>query len=382
MVSAEVFHTSQETEPHRSFLPEFASYIPGSTIDNDEMASWEILSDRKEKDGTITYRTLTAEGIEKVTGIKRRHITTYETVASMATAAVATLDNPHEANILIVASSYPTGENLAKKVKKDLHLETSHELEVGAACSGFAYALTYLKENETKAKGKNIIVAATEDYAKSLVDFHPKKDKRKGKIKNTIAKDRSLAQSLFSAGAGAIQFTYGENLTVLDYTNKEWNKKQSSCLRMPIDRSKIRQPYLEVEVPPTKTGKFRQRGKKVLEAVSQSIPNLIDETITQAGLTPEDIALVIPHQGSGHIVSAIEKRLTRKNEAYEGKVMHAYENGNFSSVSIILALMQALEEGRVKMGDTIVLAGFGAGLFASVVVVKLGPAEASLKDAA
>ena len=88
-------------------------------------------------------------------------------------------------------------------------------------------------------------------------------------------------------------------------------------------------------------------------------------SIKGAKLEPRQIKMVIPHQASRHMIDALAKRLPALD------FYRDLEDGNWSSASIPKAMARALDEGAIGTGDKLVLAGFGAGLFASVAVVQL-----------
>ena len=92
-------------------------------------------------------------------------------------------------------------------------------------------------------------------------------------------------------------------------------------------------------------------------------------SIKNAGLTPEDIALVIPHQANIRIIESAMKRL---HIPMEKSVSVLHKTGNTSSASIPLALVDAVEDGRIQEGDNLLLVGFGAGMTSASAIVKWG----------
>jgi 3-oxoacyl-[acyl-carrier-protein] synthase-3 len=81
--------------------------------------------------------------------------------------------------------------------------------------------------------------------------------------------------------------------------------------------------------------------------------------VDKAGLTLDDVALVVPHQANSRIIQAATRRLKLPDEKV---YVNVDRYGNTSSASIPIALCEAVEEGRVQPGDHLVLVGFGAGL--------------------
>lgn len=327
----------------------FGISLPKRIRTNAEIESWEVR--------TPGGNVLTASSIANRTGVLQRYVAEDETPLSMGlVAAKSALKKRGCIDTVLVSSSYPQGVNLADETRKALNLSADTEIEIGAACSGFVYGLTYLKKNEQRFKDKKILFVSTEKYSPTLADLRT----------DGTEVDPSLAQTIFSDGAVAMVFTYGKDVEVLSYVNYQFPEDVSQCLRMPIDSALIRYPYLEQPVPQSISGKFEQDGAKVYTAVRDSIPALVKKAVEDAGLSSSDIDLVIPHQGSKRVVEGLSKQLPDYAFSYD------MADGNFSSASIPKALMLAIDRGDVKRGGTVVLAGFGAGLFASVAVVRLG----------
>lgn len=327
----------------------FGLYLPAGVLTNGEIGSWNLR--------TKNRNLLTADSIEEKTGVKRRFVANEaETPAFMGMmAAEEALGGNYDVDAVIVSSSYPTGANLADQLRLEMKLKgVENVLEVGAACSGFSYGLSYLKANEYRFNEARILFVATEKYSPTLVDL------RNG----GILEDPSMAQTLFSDGAVAMVFRYGRDMKIKAYHNHRFPKEVSQYIRMPIDPTLIRHPYLEQSVPPSQNDKFFQNGPRVYAAVKSAVPELIRQTVKDANLTAKDIALVVPHQGSKPIVGALQEELP------EYTVYADYEDGNFSSASIPKALMQARNQGKIKKGDKFVAAGFGAGLLFSGVEVE------------
>lgn len=350
MVATETYHPTPQELESAPFSLDMAIYYPGRILSNEEIETWNAK--------TPGGNPITAESIFKKTGIERRYIAqSHETAQYMAEKAISALDNYHDAQALFLSSSYPTGKNMAEEVIKNLNLSHVKEYaQVGAACSGFVYTLNHIKAHEQDFMGKTVIMATADVYHPTLED-----------LRNPQRKDESLAQTIFSDGATAMIGRYGEDFTVLSARTIQLLPEYSQSLKMPIDTALQKPPYIGMTVPYTESGFLEQNGKEVYKTVIEHVPYLIAQTVDDANLSPNDITLVIPHQGSKHVVDGIEKRLSD----YAGKVKHDYKEGNFSSGSIPKALMDAFARGEIGSGDTFVAAGFGAGMGISIAVVKL-----------
>lgn len=327
----------------------FGHYLPAHILTNATIASWNIQTGSGNK--------LTAEDIEKRTGITHRFVATTETPEDMAyNASVFALDRDPSftrPDVVFASTSYPTGNNVASEVSRRLNIHPEMTLDIHAACSGFTRGLSYIKEHEEEFLGKRILFSTTEKYSPTLANLQ----------ENGIAYDPSLAQTIFSDGAYTIGFTYGKDLVVHASLDYRFPDNESQCLLMPIDMSLAVPPFITEHVPPSDNGYFYQEGRKVYGAIRNGIPPLIRQVVEESNLQVDDIKYVIPHQGSRHIVETLQDRLP------EFKVYSDYQQGNFSSASIPKALYKAFQKGDIQKGDSVVLAGFGAGLFTSLSVV-------------
>jgi len=344
-----LLENSRERQPLESPRLGMGFYLPTDYITNQHIENWDIRTGSGNK--------LEAADIEKRTGILRRFVEYHRTTEDMAERAaffaISGLKEP--VKVVMVSSSYPTGNNIAQTVADRLHLQPHTTLDIHAACSGFPRGLSFIKENEENFIGERILFIASEKYSPTLADLR----------ENGLENDPSMAQTIFSDGAYGIAFTYGRDLKILSALDYRFPEDVSKHLRMPVDRSKARKPFIEETIPPSESGFFEQNGREVYKAVRNGVPPLIYRAIDKAELTPDQIQLVIPHQGSKHVVEALQHQLPDLD------VLADYENGNFSSASIIKGLYKAIQEKKVVKGDNVVFAGFGAGLFASTVVVHL-----------
>lgn len=108
-------------------------------------------------------------------------------------------------------------------------------------------------------------------------------------------------------------------------------------------------------------------GQEVFKFAVRAMVESSEQVVSQAGLSMQDISLVIPHQANFRIIEAAAKRL---NIPLERFVCNVDRYGNTSSASIPLALDEAVGAGRVKSGDHILLSSFGAGLAWGTMVMR------------
>jgi 3-oxoacyl-[acyl-carrier-protein] synthase-3 len=100
-------------------------------------------------------------------------------------------------------------------------------------------------------------------------------------------------------------------------------------------------------------------GRRVFKFATRVLADSVAKVVSASGLTADDIALIIPHQANDRIIEMARRRLRVPPEKM---MVNIDRYGNTSAASIPLALVDAIEEGRVKPGDHLVFVGFGAGL--------------------
>lgn len=330
----------------------FGAYSPERVLTNQEIESWVII--------TENGKPLTADAILHKTGIEQRFVANNEeTPLFMAIKASERALERNKDNIdaVIVSTSFPTGENISKKLQERFGFSGFH-IDVHAACSGVGISLAYLKKYEGKFTGKKILFVTTEKYSPYLQDLR----EEEGSIK-----DPSLAQTLFSDGSTACTFKYGEDLKVLSTKKLVFPIGTENYIKMPINRNLLVAPYLEIPIPYPASGKFEQDGSKVYKLMRNNIPNLIRESISKAGLTPQHIKMLFLHQGSGHIVIGINDQLPE----FQGRILMDYQDGNNSSGSTPKSVMKAIREGGLNKHDIVNITVFGAGLTAISTTLQL-----------
>ena len=104
---------------------------------------------------------------------------------------------------------------------------------------------------------------------------------------------------------------------------------------------------------------LRMDGRRVFRFATRVLADSVAKVVSASGLTADDIALIIPHQANDRIIEMARRRLRVPPEKM---MVNIDRYGNTSAASIPLALVDAIEEGRVKPGDHLVFVGFGAGL--------------------
>lgn len=291
------------------------SYVPEHFLDNNDLAQMVETSD---------------EWIRERTGVIRRHIVRDETTVSMAAeASRRALDNsgvkPEELDLIIVSTF--TSEILlpctACEVQKELGALHATCFDLNAACTGFLFAYNTAQAYLAQGMYRNALIIGAESLS-HYVDW----------------KDRSTC-ILFGDGAGAavLKAEEGSGFPMVSHSDGEKGKALTCYSRG--------DSYIQMD------------GQAVFRFAVKKVPEAVEELLEKAGLTMEDIDYLVLHQANRRIVEAVAKRLKTDISRFP---MNLQEYGNTSSASIPILLDEMNREGKLKRGQKIIFAGFGAGL--------------------
>ena len=293
--------------------------------------------------------------IRERTGIRERHVARRdETTAMMA--AEAARRAMHEAGIgateldtIIVATASP--DRLLPSAACDLQAllgaTRAYAFDVAAACTGWLYGLVVGESLVRTGAGEKILVIGAEKLT-SIMDW----------------KDRSTAV-LFGDGAGA---------AVLTRANGNGRGIVSSYLKSDGTLAELLwRPGGGTVCPPSeqmlsdRSYFIKMAGREVFKNAVRSMADAASRALDKAGLTGEQVDLLIPHQANLRI---IEATANHANIPMERVMVNVDRYGNTSSASIPLALAEARDSGRLKPGMTVLLVGFGAGFTWGSMVIK------------
>ena len=310
------------------------------------------------------------EWIYTRTGIRERRIANErETTASMAfeaaARALAVADmHPSELELIIVATSTPESvfPATACQVQDYLGANSAGAFDLSAACSGFVYALSMAANSVASGAVSNAVVIGAEMMSRVL-DWE----------------DRGTC-ILFGDGAGAV---------VLEGSSVPGGVMASTLRSDGSGGDLLRLPAVYDNPVPTLGSTFsangyhnntiRMNGRQVFRFATRAISDSVEDVLRQAGLTIDDVSLIIPHQANVRIIDVAAKRLGIPRERFFLNVDHA---GNTSAASIPLALCEAIDAGLLQPDDNVVFVGFGGGLTwaASVVKWDVRPPDISLPE--
>jgi len=304
------------------------SYLPDRVLTNFDLEKMVETSDE-----WITTRT----------GIRERRISQGETTSDMAAeAALRALKNTSGENVdlIVVATATPDAffPSTACKVQAKIENKRAVAFDVSAACTGFIYGL-YVADSIMRSKGANrALVIGAERFSK-IVDW----------------KDRSTC-ILFGDGAGAVYLESSEEEGILAF-DLGADGSYGDLLAVPSVGSNEEFPHY-----------VRMRGNEVFKIAVRTMVESAKRVLEKAGLTSQDISLLIPHQANLRIINAIAQRLSLPEEKI---FVNLDRYGNTSAASIPIALDEAVRSGRLKKGDVALLVAFGGGFTWGSCLIKV-----------
>ncbi len=297
----------------------------------------------------------TDEWIQTRTGIKSRHIAADNQACSdlaVEASKNAIKDSGLETSdidLILVATITPdmffpaTACLVQEKIGADCPA-----FDISAACSGFPYALTTAESFIKSGMYRNILVVGAEKLS-SFIDWD----------------DRSTCV-LFGDGAGAAVVTAvdgnSESGILSSYIGS--NGKYADLLKIPGGGSAVPPSH---DVIDKKLHTLKMEGKEIFKLAVRQMSDSVAKVLDNAGLSLEDIDMLIPHQANLRIIDAVMDRVKLPREKV---FINLYKYGNMSSASTVVALHEAVKEGKIKEGSNVVMVAFGAGLTWAATVMK------------
>ncbi len=281
------------------------------------------------------------EWISSRTGIKTRYIATEETTTGLALeAAKKALEDagvePEELDLIIAATVTPDHlfPTLSCELQGALGAVNATAFDISAGCSGFLFSLATAQAYIQSGVCKKALLIGAEILSK-IMDWD----------------DRSTCV-LFGDGAGAAVVCADEDgIKAITRGSDGARGMALHCLNR-----KINNPYKENEKELYYT---HMNGQEVYKFAVKTVPDSIQKVLDEAGYTPDDIDCYILHQANMRIIESVAKRLSQPMDKFP---VNMPKCGNISAASVPILLDEMNREGKIKKGDKIVLAGFGAGL--------------------
>jgi 3-oxoacyl-[acyl-carrier-protein] synthase-3 len=320
----------------RSVVRGYGAALPKRVVPNRELEGMVATSD---------------EWIVQRTGIRQRYIAGEgETTASLGEqAARAALDKagltPDDIDLVLVATSTPDNTFPATAVNIQQRLGMTHgfAFDIQAVCSGFVYAMTTADLYIRGGMAKRVLVIGAETFSR-ILDWN----------------DRTTCV-LFGDGAGAL---------VLEAAEGQGTVEDRGILTAHLRSDGSHKDKLYVDGGPSTTGTvghLRMEGREVFKHAVGMITDVIEAAFEATGTTADDLDWLVPHQANRRIIDGSARKLDIPTE----KVVVTVDlHGNTSAASIPLALSVALDDGRIKQGDLVMLEAMGGGFTWGAMLVR------------
>ena len=283
----------------------------------------------------------TDEWIRSRTGIESRHIAVEETTASMAIEAAkkALQDakvSPEEIDLIIVGTISPDHifPSTACEIQSALGAVNATAFDISAACAGFLFGLGIVDAYMKAGTVRTALVVGAETLSK-MMDWN----------------DRSTCV-LFGDGAGAAVVRSDESGIMSMVQGSDGARGNA----LTCEGRRVNNPYKKNDISLDYT---KMNGQEVYKFAVKTVPKSIEEALLKANVKADDVKYFLLHQANLRIIEAVAKRLGQSIEKFPTNLQ---ECGNISAGSVPVLLDHVNREGMLQKGDTIVLAGFGAGL--------------------
>jgi 3-oxoacyl-[acyl-carrier-protein] synthase III len=311
----------------RSIIVGTGGYLPEKVLTNADMARLVDTSD---------------EWITERTGIKQRHIAaegelTSDLALKAAERALAQADLPaSRIDLIVLATATPdeTFPATATAVQRRLGITSGAAFDVQAVCSGFVYALA-VADNFIKAgQSRHALVIGAETFSR-ILDWQ----------------DRGTCV-LFGDGAGAVVLRAGEG---------QGTAADRGILSTHLHSDGRHHDLLYVDGGPSSTrttGFLRMEGKEVFRHAVTNLAAVVGEALEANHLTAAAIDWVVPHQANKRILDGTARKLKIPPEKV---IVTVDRHGNTSAASVPLALSEAVDDGRIKPGQLVLMEAMGGG---------------------
>ena len=323
-------------------------YVPANTVTNADLSKIIDTND---------------EWIQERTGIQeRRHIIKGEdTTTSMGVkAAKIAIERAEiskdEIDFIVFATLSPDyyfpGPGVL--VQRDLGLKTVGALDVRNQCSGFVYALSVADQYIKTGMYKNILVIGSEVHSPGL---------------DMTTRGRGVSV-IFGDGAGAAILSREEDLSkgiLSTHLHSEGIHAEELILKAPGMGSRWVTDIIADNDLDDESYFPYMNGQFVFKNAVVRFSEVINEGLQANNLNVSDIDMLIPHQANLRIAQFIQKKFGLTDDQVFNNIQ---KYGNTTAASIPIALTEAWEQGKIKSGDTVVLAAFGSGFTWASAIIK------------
>ncbi|MFQ6045091.1 MAG: 3-oxoacyl-ACP synthase III family protein [Gemmatimonadales bacterium] len=311
-------------------------YVPQRVVTNHDLEQMMDTSD---------------EWILERTGIRERHFARDdETCTDLAVQATGrALEeagwNPEDVQFIIFATLSPDmyfpGNGVL--LERELGLRDVGAMDIRNQCTGFVYGLSVADAHIRMGLFDRVLLVGAERHSAGLV-------------METRGRDTAV---LFGDGAGVfcLEVTDGESNShiIWHHLHADGRYAEELCVRKPGAANK---PWIAREMIDEGSTDPYMNGREVFKHAVSKFPAVIKEALDSQGFSPDDLAMVIPHQANLRITEAVQKRLEFPPEKVYSNIQRY---GNTTAASIPIAFHEAVGEGLIGRGDLVCLAAFGSG---------------------
>jgi 3-oxoacyl-[acyl-carrier-protein] synthase III len=306
------------------------AYVPERVVTNDDLAKIVDTSDE-----WIFQRT----GIRERRWARDDEYTSDLAIKATKKALERAEVSPEDIDYILVATACPDNvfPNTACWIQKGLEMGDIPSLDVSTACAGFVYVLELGASLVNTNSYKNVLVVGAEKLSA---------------VTNYTDRGSCI---LFADGAGAVVVSRTEDKghVVCSRNGARFNYEALNIAaggtRMPASHETVEKNLHTITM----------KGRSVYQFAVRKFAEMAEEACERGGIKPSDLALVVPHQAN---VNIIESAMGRVGVGMDRVLINLDRYGNTSSASIPIALDEALEAGRFKRGDYVLLLAFGGGL--------------------
>jgi len=311
--------------------------------------------------GYLPEKVLTNADLEKMvdtsdawiterTGIKERHIAAEgeNTVDLAEQASLRAIEmagiEASDIDLIVVATTTPDQvfPSTACLLQERLAIHGAPAFDVQAVCTGFVYALGVADKFIKSGSHKTALVVGAETMSR-ITDWN----------------DRGTC-ILFGDGAGAVILQASEEPGVLS-THLHADGQYKELLKVDAGVSSDYQKVLDGNAY------MSMKGNEVFKMAVNTLGRIVDETLEANAMEKGDIDWLVPHQANIRIINATAKKLRM---SLDNVVVTVDRHGNTSGASVPLALDEAVRDGRIKRGDTLLLEAFGGGFTWGSALIK------------
>jgi 3-oxoacyl-[acyl-carrier-protein] synthase-3 len=326
----------------RARISSLATYVPPRVLTNADLERMVETSD---------------EWIMQRVGIRERHIVD-PGVATSDLARQAALQaiqraglTPADIDFIVVGTTTPDTlfPSTACVLQNAIGAKNAWGYDLGAACSGFTYALTTGATMVASGVSRRALVVGA-DVMSSIIDYT----------------DRTTCV-LFGDGAGAVvvEATDDDSIGILDFENYV-DGSGGPALTMPAGGSRLPASQETVE---RRQHYVKQDGQTVFKFAVRNMEEVCRRILDRNGIKPCEIDLFVPHQASSRIITHAAQKIGLRTEKV---VINLDRFGNTTAGTIPLAMNDALESGRLKRGDLVLMASVGAGFTVGAILLRWG----------